>query len=404
MQAGAAMRIDAAADDSVPFGAASIAATAIKTLARECGAQAVRIASAASDAPTRGSIRDALARGDLATWSYDDAYANAASDPATLLPGARSVVCIAVAYATPGPRERRGRGRVSAYAWSRDYHRRMQAMLRAIAARIDELAGESGDACRVRYRSACRARVRRAGRARVDRQAHEPHRARARLRRLPGRDRHHARRSSPTRRCARRAARARACVDVCPTGALRGDRTMDATRCISDLTQRRDAIPRALRPLVGTLGVGLRPVQRRLPAQPQRRPCRRPGLRPARTRTPRSPTCRRCCACAAPRSLACARRRWAGAGRPSCAATPPSRWATASTVRTSRRSPKRSAATRARSCADTRPGRSGGSARRERTPRCARRRPSEADSGVLAEIGAALEPTAPMTAFNDRRL
>ena len=42
------------------------------------------------------------------------------------------------------------------------------------------------------------------------------------------------------------------CVDVCPTGALRGDNTMDATRCISDLTQRRDAIPRALRPLVGT--------------------------------------------------------------------------------------------------------------------------------------------------------
>jgi epoxyqueuosine reductase len=39
---------------------------------------------------------------------------------------------------------------------------------------------------------------------------------------------------------------------VCPTGALRGDNTMDATRCISDLTQRRDAIPRALRPLVGT--------------------------------------------------------------------------------------------------------------------------------------------------------
>ncbi|MEO7039024.1 MAG: 4Fe-4S double cluster binding domain-containing protein, partial [Candidatus Elarobacter sp.] len=41
------------------------------------------------------------------------------------------------------------------------------------------------------------------------------------------------------------------CVDVCPTGALRGDRTIDATRCISDLTQRRDAIPRALRPLIG---------------------------------------------------------------------------------------------------------------------------------------------------------
>jgi epoxyqueuosine reductase len=42
------------------------------------------------------------------------------------------------------------------------------------------------------------------------------------------------------------------CVDVCPTGALRGDGTLDATRCISDLTQRRDPIPRALRPLLGT--------------------------------------------------------------------------------------------------------------------------------------------------------
>ena len=41
-------------------------------------------------------------------------------------------------------------------------------------------------------------------------------------------------------------------ADPAQTGALRGDYTIDATRCISDLTQRRDAIPRALRPLVGT--------------------------------------------------------------------------------------------------------------------------------------------------------
>jgi epoxyqueuosine reductase len=41
------------------------------------------------------------------------------------------------------------------------------------------------------------------------------------------------------------------CVTACPTGALRGDYTIDAGRCISDLTQRTDAIPAALRPLVG---------------------------------------------------------------------------------------------------------------------------------------------------------
>ena len=41
------------------------------------------------------------------------------------------------------------------------------------------------------------------------------------------------------------------CVDVCPTAALRGDYTIDATRCIADLTQRTDAIPREMRALLG---------------------------------------------------------------------------------------------------------------------------------------------------------
>jgi epoxyqueuosine reductase len=41
------------------------------------------------------------------------------------------------------------------------------------------------------------------------------------------------------------------CVAACPTGALRGDYTIDARRCIADLTQRTDAIPLELRALVG---------------------------------------------------------------------------------------------------------------------------------------------------------
>jgi epoxyqueuosine reductase len=41
------------------------------------------------------------------------------------------------------------------------------------------------------------------------------------------------------------------CADACPTGALRGDYTIDANRCISDLTQRTGAIPAAMRPLIG---------------------------------------------------------------------------------------------------------------------------------------------------------
>ena len=226
-------------------------AAAVKAIARECGAGAVRIADAGADADTRARMRAAVARGDVATWPYDDAYAGAASDPKSLLSGARSVVCIAVPYATPVPRERRGRGRVSAYAWSADYHRRMQSLLREIAARIEALAPD------VATRIVCdtaplaeRAFAARAGLGWIGKHtslivkglgsavflgeivttlALEPD---AQLRTSCG-------------ACTR-------CVDVCPTGALRGDNTMDATHCISDLTQRRDPIPRALRPLVGT--------------------------------------------------------------------------------------------------------------------------------------------------------
>jgi epoxyqueuosine reductase len=230
---------------------ASQLSSAVKALSIECGAQAVRITSARVDASTLERMQAALARGDLATWPYDEAYARAASDPQTLLPGARSVVCVAVAYATPLPRERHGRGRVSAYAWSRDYHRRMQALLRRIAARLDELAG--APVTRVACDTAPlaeRAFAARSGLGWIGKHTslivHGLGSAVflgeivTTLELAP----------DPPLRTSCGACRA--CVDVCPTGALRGDGTMDATRCISDLTQRRDAIPRALRPLIGT--------------------------------------------------------------------------------------------------------------------------------------------------------
>lgn len=226
-------------------------AGAVKAAALGCGAHAVRIASAAPDAATRERLRAAFERGDLATWAYDDAYAAAASAPEALLPGARSVICVAVAYATPPPRERAGRGRVSAYAWSADYHRRMRALLDAIAARVDALYGAP---C---TRAACdtaplaeRAFAAASGLGWIGK--HTSLIAKGlgsavflgeivtTLELAP---------DPPLRTSCGACAR---CVEVCPTGALRGDRTMDATRCISDLTQRRDAIPRALRPLVGT--------------------------------------------------------------------------------------------------------------------------------------------------------
>ena len=126
----------------------------------------------------------------------------------------------------------------------------------------------------------------------------------------------------------------------CPTGALRGDYTIDATRCISDLTQRTDAIPRALRPLVGDWVWGCDLCQDACP--PTRRAprdaaafapldARDAGARLAGAVAPASGEFKR-------RTRA---RRWAGAAQRCCVATPRSRWATRSTAPTFRRSSRR---------------------------------------------------------------
>jgi len=218
--------------------------------ARDAGASACAIAAATPDDATAARFGASVARGDLATWPYDGAYAARASDPAATLPGARSIVCVAVAYATPAPPRRPLRGRVSNYAWSRDYHARLHAVLAPIARALDEVAGEpcSRVVCDTAP-LAERAFAARAGLAWIGKHTNAI---------VPGAGSFvflgevlatlDIEPDAPLKKSCGSCAR---CVTACPTGALRGDYTIDASRCISDLTQRTDGIPRALRPLVG---------------------------------------------------------------------------------------------------------------------------------------------------------
>jgi epoxyqueuosine reductase len=222
---------------------------AVIAAARACGADAVRIAPAEPPAAARERLAAAFARGDLATWPYDDRYAAAAADPRTLLAGARSVVCIAVAYATPARPSQRGRGRVSNYAWSPDYHRRMRAVLAALARAIEALGATTAIACDTAP-VAERAFAERAGIGWIGKHTNliAPQLGSyvflgevvTTLDVMP---------DVPLRKSCGTCTR---CVGACPTGALRGDYTIDATRCISDLTQRTGPIPRELRPLIGS--------------------------------------------------------------------------------------------------------------------------------------------------------
>ncbi|MBC5809808.1 MAG: tRNA epoxyqueuosine(34) reductase QueG, partial [Candidatus Eremiobacteraeota bacterium] len=220
-------------------------------VASEAGAGAVAVANAADDPTARERFGDAIARGDLATWPYDAAYAARSTSPQSLLPGARSVVCVAIPYASEAPKQRAPlTGRVSTYAWGEDYHRHVRAVLERIAAELDAMAGEP--ATRIVCDTAPfaeRAFAERAGLGWVGKHANLI---------APGAGSFvflgeivttlDIAPDAPSKKSCGSCTR---CVDVCPTQALRGDYTMDSTRCIADLTQRTDGIPREMRALVG---------------------------------------------------------------------------------------------------------------------------------------------------------
>jgi epoxyqueuosine reductase len=217
----------------------------------EAGASAVAVSPAWPDDAANAQMRAAFARGDFTTWKYDAAYAATATRPEALLEGARSVICLAIAYATPSPKHTEPLcGRVSNYAWSSDYHRHVRGILEKVARTLDARAGEP--VTRVGCDTAPlaeRAFAERAGLGWIGKHTNliVPGQGSfvflgeivTTLELEPG---------SPLKKSCGSCTR---CIADCPTGALRGDYTIDATRCISDLTQRSGAIPLAMRVLIG---------------------------------------------------------------------------------------------------------------------------------------------------------
>ncbi len=154
-------------------------------------------------------------------------------------------------YATVAPSTpSRLRGRVSNYAWSPDYHRRLRELLGAVAREIDTAAGTHATAVVCDTRPlAERALAARSGLGWIGKHTNliSPSLGSfvflgevVTTLELPP--------DAPSRKSC---GACRRCVNACPTQALRGDYTIDANRCISDLTQRTDAIPANMRPLLG---------------------------------------------------------------------------------------------------------------------------------------------------------
>ncbi len=185
-------------------------------------------------------------------------------DPRLLWPEVRSILSVAVPYDNPAslpkPADGLPRGRIAAYAWQQDYHQTLPILLDRQMQSFQEKLGKpfqwrcSTDSAPILERGLAAY----AGLGWIGRNGSliqpgvgsylllaevftdlEPEV----LEELTG-----GQGIPVTDHCGT----CRRCIEACPTGCIRDDRTLDAGRCISYLTiEHKGQIPRDLRPLLG---------------------------------------------------------------------------------------------------------------------------------------------------------
>ncbi|NIN70789.1 MAG: tRNA epoxyqueuosine(34) reductase QueG [Gemmatimonadetes bacterium] len=258
---------------------------AIKARARQLGFELVGIAPA--ERPEHGDFYlEWLERhyhGEMGYLARDDAVARRLN-PAEALPGARSLIVVAMNYADRenGPPDDLGLSVIARYARGIDYHTVFEEKLEQLAGAIRELAGNTADTrCYVDYGPVLeRDHAQRAGIGWIGKntclihpdigsyifvgevlttaelQTDDPF--------LP----------DHCGTCDR-------CIWACPTGAIEGPRVLDARLCISYLTiELRGPIPIALRPAIGNRVFGCDICQEVCPWNKEAPQTNEPGFRP----------------------------------------------------------------------------------------------------------------------------
>ena len=118
----------------------------VKRAARDTGFDFVGVAAPDDFSDAEHATLDRIRSGlmDGLPW-FHEARVKRGASPAKLLPGVRSILALGLSYHTPDPTPPPGdgalRGRVSRYAWGRDYHRVMERRAKALVASLEALGG-----------------------------------------------------------------------------------------------------------------------------------------------------------------------------------------------------------------------------------------------------------------------
>ncbi len=226
-----------------------------------------------------------LAAGYAGTMAYLARGRDARLDPRVLLPGARSVVAVALSYQPA--EEPESWTPIARYARGRDYHDVMRPRLEAIGRALAEMTG-GGAECRACVDTSAvleRDLAARAGLGWIGKNTNLLDQALGSFFFIgivlttaellpdgPGPD---------------RCGTCTACLDACPTGAFVAPYVLDARRCLSYLTiEHRGPVDPALRPAVAEWAFGCDDCQTVCPWNRKSPPASEPAFRPARPLPP----------------------------------------------------------------------------------------------------------------------
>jgi epoxyqueuosine reductase len=250
--------------DAAPARDASTLADAIRDAALELGFARVGFCPIEPFESASGALESWLAQGHHGEMAFMSGQSR--TDPRTLLPQARTLVVVALAYDRDGTGDasrplvppsalspaRRPRGSVARYARGADYHGVMKERLRKLADRCADLSGRAVlarpcvDTAPLLEREAAR-------RAGIGFSAKNT------MLIAPGLGSYTLLGEllldvelTPSAPVVAGCGRCRLCLDACPTGAFVDAHTLDARRCISYLTiELKGPIPRELRRSIG---------------------------------------------------------------------------------------------------------------------------------------------------------
>lgn len=224
----------------------------IKSLALSLGFDRVGITPAVTP-PNLARFHEWLEAGFAGQMHYLPDRQEAYSHPAAVLEGATHMVLLAMNYATATPRDPSpGEGRVSRYAWGRDYHHLIHERLAEVISRIREyepqarLRGVVDTAPLLEREFAVLAGLGWIGKNTM--LIHPRQGSYFFLAALLTDLELECDAPLTVDHCGT----CRACLDACPTGAFVQPRVLDSRRCISYLTiELRDSIPEPLRGGIG---------------------------------------------------------------------------------------------------------------------------------------------------------